>query len=911
MTLINQTIKNLVAGISQQPELLRHPEQLEAQINAMSTETGGLQKRPPTVHVANLGVPTVGSVKPLVHYIKRDNNEKYVVVFNGNGVKVWDLDGNEKTVNYEGNAQNYITIDNPRKYLKTVTIADYSFVVNTERITAMEVEPDSNAWASQGALVNVKAGQYGRTYSIFINGTEVASVRTPTGSKSGDTSLIDTNDIVKRLVGAQDETLPYYYGTADANEDKGYVKRTLYNSGYTAVTTGEGWLYIYAGSTPVTITKKPPETCAELQTHVLADMGVPSYSATLTLVDSVTLQMDMASCYYYEYGAGITAGINDLRRENWTITQSSYYNADETLINRITFKYIEYTEQSTPTNITSLTTKDGFNNQAMFGFMTSAQKFTNLPSQAPNGFTVKVEGEAGSDTDDYYVRFDASANLWKETVKPGLVNAFNKDTMPHILVRESNGTFTFKAAEWTPREAGDDDSNPAPTFVGQVINDVFFFRNRLGFVAGENVILSTSADFFSFWVASMVELQDTDPIDLAVSDSTVATLYQALPFGEDLLLFSESAQFSLKADGVLSPKNAKLNSLTYYASDVSAKPVSAGRNIYFPVKRSHFSNVMEYFTALDDSGTKDAQDIAAHVPNYVPNGVHKIVPSTVENVLLFLTEGAPKNIYVYKYLFLDGAKRQSSWSHWEMTGEVIGADFIDSFLYLLMKREGNYYLERVSFAYNNNDFLVEPYRLYMDRKILTPAIPTEAYDANENTTTINLPSYYNTDNVLEEAYYGVVTTEGVFVQVDKGETSAVLLGDYSGQQVVVGQLFEMKAVMSQLMIKKTDDSGTVSVPDGRLQVQKYWLNFTDSGYFEITVEHLDKGNTYQYIHSSRRLDASNNLLDNMGLDSGTFQVPIQTINTKAQITLTSLPPSPIAIVGAGWSGNYNRRTKQV
>ena len=47
--LYSQSVKNLVAGISQQPSILRLPEQLDVQINGFSTEVGGLQKRPPTL----------------------------------------------------------------------------------------------------------------------------------------------------------------------------------------------------------------------------------------------------------------------------------------------------------------------------------------------------------------------------------------------------------------------------------------------------------------------------------------------------------------------------------------------------------------------------------------------------------------------------------------------------------------------------------------------------------------------------------------------------------------------------------------------------------------------------------------------------------------------------------------------
>ncbi|WP_459606244.1 phage nozzle protein, partial [Enterobacter hormaechei] len=47
MALVSQSIKNLKGGISQQPEILRYPEQGTLQVNGWSSETEGLQKRPP------------------------------------------------------------------------------------------------------------------------------------------------------------------------------------------------------------------------------------------------------------------------------------------------------------------------------------------------------------------------------------------------------------------------------------------------------------------------------------------------------------------------------------------------------------------------------------------------------------------------------------------------------------------------------------------------------------------------------------------------------------------------------------------------------------------------------------------------------------------------------------------------
>ena len=69
--LISQNIKNFVSGISQQPPILRLPEQLAEQINGLSTEASGLQKRPPTVFINNLNDVSEAK-KPLIHFVDRD-----------------------------------------------------------------------------------------------------------------------------------------------------------------------------------------------------------------------------------------------------------------------------------------------------------------------------------------------------------------------------------------------------------------------------------------------------------------------------------------------------------------------------------------------------------------------------------------------------------------------------------------------------------------------------------------------------------------------------------------------------------------------------------------------------------------------------------------------------------------------
>lgn len=118
--------------MSQQPPLLRFPEQLEEQINGFSTEVSGLQKRVPTVHLKTLtDLNLTKGSKPLVHFIDRDKQQKYMVVFANNTVKIYDMKGNEKTVNIEDAA--YLATNTPRDNLRVMTVADYTFVLNNTK----------------------------------------------------------------------------------------------------------------------------------------------------------------------------------------------------------------------------------------------------------------------------------------------------------------------------------------------------------------------------------------------------------------------------------------------------------------------------------------------------------------------------------------------------------------------------------------------------------------------------------------------------------------------------------------------------------------------------------------------------------------------------------------------------------
>lgn len=910
MGLINQDIKNLVSGVSQQPSILRHPEQLEEQLNGYSSEAGGLQKRPPSILVANLGRKINDSAKPLVHFIDRDVNEKYIVLFTGSDIEIYDMQGNRKTVNFASGTKPYIYTQLPRYNLKPITIADYTFICNTLQKTKMADTIDNNSWDVQGLLVNIKSGQYGRTYRIDVNGTTIASHETPDGSDKSHTKLITTDYIAQQL--------------ATKAKDNGF-----------AVTTGSSWLYLkktaFKTVTGETVYLQPTTSPVQQEDrfkglaftgHFHTWSAFPTvitrngYTITVKFPTEENLRANSNESFDSDYAAyeKMVSEITRCQNDKWEVTNEVITQQANGLKLYSTMNVYTLTwtvSTSIPSNskayslIDSATVYDGYNNQAAFGILKFVQKFSNLPVNAPDGFTVKITGEEGSSTDDYYVSYVAEDQVWRECARPSMKNHIDNTTMPHVLVREADGTFTFKCADWSVRDVGDEDSNPEPSFIGGTINDVFYHRNRLGFLSGENIILTRSADFFNFWMTSATKVQDTDPIDLAVSDNTISTLYNAVTFDTDLILFSQEAQFMLSADGVLTPTSANLSpAVTHYEASLKAKPVNAGRNVYFVAERAKYTTVREFFTAADNTDAKDVQDITSHVPNYIPNGVYKIIPSTVENVMLYLTEGDETSIYVYKYLFIDSQRVQAAWSKWDMQGVVYGGQFIDNYLYLIVERNGYYCLEKISFTINTTDFDSEAYRILLDCKH-SYQIPADCYDSLNDETTVSVSDIFG-DIYEQDRQYSAVAPDGTYTKAKEGKL--VFIGDYSNQVLTVGINYNFKIVMSTIMVKQSDNGSTQALIEGRLQLRQMWFNYADSGYFKVTVDIKDK-QAYVYEYTSRLLGTRFNILGAMPFTTGSFKFPIQAKNENVNICLETDTPLPVSLVGAGWIGNYQRRTR--
>ena len=765
MPLISGTIPSLINGVSQQPATLRLPTQGERQENGLSHIARGLEKRPCTEHVTEVaGVTSNDSDDVFIHTIRRSEDEAYALIVKGgstngtNGAGA-DVDAEAKLIDLTGYAtgvagsevyirsaetssnitgsnallaavQTYLGNFGPNEVFKpnklsATTIADFTFLLNKTQVVKQD---STRATLTEDrdyeSLVYFKVGDYGADYKLTIkefnvdsdgvmNNDSVRSTsefqfRTPDnkvksqagkGSSGNNESINNSQAVVVSNIaynlfwgGTRHKVVKVDLNVGGGNDDPATVNvdgaQTVYNQDGT--TTGYTNNAAYTG-----------------------DMGVVGKGTYTGVTSGLKGFSDQGSGADGEFFTVKNASNDDLK-------------GDESIIHIKNRKYPFTVEVTDGKGDSYMRAVNGHDEVAQFGYLPG--------SKVPSGFIAKVSGDRSSGQDDYYVKW--MDGVWKEcaqpvypggtaddgdgkhnhaTLKINARTALDNTTMP-VQLYKNFGTvdgvanqiyFVLNTVDWGVREKGDMNTNPFPSFANYVgtplytINDIFFHRNRLGFISDENVILSEVGSYFNFFHTTVLSVLDTAVIDVAVSNNQVAILKSAIPFQESLILFSDLQQFKLTSDQFLTPTSVTVNVATNFETSTDAKPVAAGKTIFFPFQRGAYSGIREYFIDVA-SETNDANEISAHVPEYIEGVVKKLAVSSNEEVLLISSSTNRKELYVYKYYYNDKEKLQSSWSKWTFDADLIDVAFVGSIAFMLFRRgdgsNDKVYLEKLNLS---------------------------------------------------------------------------------------------------------------------------------------------------------------------------------------------------------------------
>lgn len=839
MALIQDTIPNFIGGVSQQPDKLMFPNQAKELVNMLPDPTLGLCKRYPTEYITKLMDKPANF--PMTYTINKED-EKYQVYLDGTGIKVFDLEGNPKTVKYDGVLDRtvYEIGNNGSAEVKGLIL--YTDVAGTQSTTIA----DDIVMYYDKYLTHKYTGK--RTYGFRYNGKTVKTSildYVTTNNPLKDLQMVNIGDytfILNKTVTAQ--LLKATYPCKYPNAALVFVKQGDYATDYTLSVAGK------------TITK-------------------------------TTSDNSKADCKTSSIAQALYDGVKEAAGDLWTFTKKN-----STIL-------IEY---NTSVNF-SISTTDSNSDRNLFCFYKETESFTDLPTVAPNGFIIKIIGDNGDTSDDYYVQFetvDGSAfnnGTWKECCAPDLQYLPDASTMPHALVRNSDGTFTFKRLDWSPRRSGDEDTAKTPSLFGQKINEIFTHKGRLAFLAGDKSIYSDTEDIFSLFRKTVMTKLDTEPIDVG-SNSKMVLLKHTLPYDGDLLLFSPSSIFTISGGDVFSNSSVTLDLTMEYPCSSLCKPISIGGTGLFVYDNGKYSGVYEIYTA--STYTTAARCITEQVPCYLPSGMFKMAGSTRNNMVGFLSTEESNAIYIYNYYYASDTKAQSAWHKWTIDNaeKILNIDFIDNWLYLTIQYSDGVYLEKMNCTPRQIDEGLE-FLVHLDRKVKLNG----TYDEETKTTTCTLP--YE----CEQDLLNVVTTEnGFLLEHTKVDSTISISGNHP--ELIVGVPYKSLWKLGTIYKKQANSSGGSSTVEGLLMLKDIELSYTASGFFEVDTRHLyltQNPTNYVCDCPCTNLGTNSAIIGKTSIESGVFLIPVLAKNDEIEFTVKNNSYLPSIFSSLHWLGDLNIR----
>ena len=975
MSTITQRIPNFLLGISQQPDNRKFPGQLQDSVNAYPNYALGLLKRPGGQYVTELeGASSSGKWFSIL----RDAQEKYVAQYDDNTFRIWSLvdsalgsAGLPRAVDMGSNTGVPVSCNlvNLKSTLATYNTAvedtqDKLDLLNAAQADYAEKLAGQNETTEALFQVNYNY-PYGQldqylTSGILKNAAGIYTVKNadavisvsatlPAGYALG-TELTDEQP----LLAAEGYRVYQAILTVAATSNAGELATALaamntaqtnYDNAVTAEATAKSAYDTEVANCDITSLPSNAYLTDDSGNAVTADdielLTLNDYTFVLNKAKTVALTADtsaakpneafvvvkvMGSGHYRIYLDGTERGTHNAGTGG---DVDGILNDLVSDINGQTFGGTTYTAVKvgpgmyiSADNPFTISVVGGPSEDALFVFQETTPTVADLPIQCKDGYVVKVVNSTDINVDDMYVKFVADSGatygtgVWEETLAPEIQYKFDPLTMPHQLVRNADGSFTFGPVTWEDRLVGDLETNPNPSFVGAKINNLFFYRNRLGFLSNEAVILGRAGDYFNFWATTALTVTDDDPIDITASSVRPVNHRYVRPTSVGLVLFSDTEQFILTTDAdILSPKTAKINELSSYECDPLVEAVALGTSLAFVSKTPLFTRLYELSEISPDRPPVMTEQTQI-VPELIPQTATSMIASPALSIVSLGTTGSTT---VYQFKFLEqNQQRASAWYKWELTGELLDQFFDANTYYATVKDGNNVFVQSYDLTQANEEgFLtlptgektdicldvwdVNPYRSYTSGTDVTRVYLPYDHISGKTFSVLVLGGYIGASNSVSTESVGAVlyptvegTTGAYYVDID---------GDYRGRDLIIGYIYNMEVTLPKFFVVSAEGQSATSDFTSDLIIHRVKVSTGLSGPIKYDVTITGRPEWSKTIEATTPYSYDLNSV-NMSADA-IHTVPIYQRNENLTFKIIGDTPFPVSLLSLNWEGKYN------
>ena len=966
MSTVTQRIPNFLLGISQQPDNRKFPGQLNDSVNAFPDYALGLLKRPGGQFQSDLyGATADGKWFSIL----RDPQEKYVAQYDDNQFRIWNLlDGSPRAVdmgvdvthagacnltNLKADLSTYnAAADDTADKLALLHTAqaDYAEVLAGQNSTEVALFEVQYEYDKPGEIEQtVKSGILKNANNVYIvknNNTVVSSTTTlPSGYALG-TEFTDEYPIIASQSYRVYQAIQTVAATHDATdlsnaETAMNTAQTNYDNAVTAEATA---LSDYQDELDLCAVSSIPSdgylngaTAADIEVLTLNDYTFVLNKAK-TVAMEITTTADkpneafvvikvVGSGHYRVYLDGVqrashnTGGGGDV---------DSIVSDLVSQINGSTFGGTTYAAAAVGPGFYisanaafTISVVGGPSEDSMSVFQDSVPTVADLPLQCRNDFKVRIVNSIDVDVDDMYVKFVTDGGVtygtgvWEESNAWDITFELDPQTLPHQIVRNADGSFTYGPIDWADREIGDLETNPDPSFVGAKINNLFFYRNRLGFLSNESVILSKAGDYFNFFATTALTVTDDDPIDVSASSIKPVNLRYVRPANTGLVLFSDVQQFLIAGnEDILSPETVKITELSSYECDPNVEAVTLGTTLAFVSKTPLYTRLFE-LANISGAQPPFMYDQTQIVPELVPQTVDSMISSPGLSVVSLGTVGN-NTVYQFRFSQQGDQRAVSTWYKWDLTGTLLDQFFDASTYYAVVANGSDVYVQSYDLTQASEEgYLTLPTGEKTDVCLdLWNVNPYRTYDSSADTTRIFLPynevssgtfsvvvlgGYIDDDIALSSASVGAVLYPTVVD--DAGGDYVDVDGDYRGRNLIIGYTYTMNVELPKFFLTQSDGKTAqsdftsdliihrIKVSTGLSGPVKYQITITGRPEWTQTIEAVQP-NVYD--------------LNNVNLSAEAIHtIPIYQRNENLSIKMIGDSPMPVSLLSLNWEGRYN------
>jgi len=971
MAAISQKINGLIGGVSQQPDTIKSSSQLRVCDNYYPDVATGLMKRPGLQAINKLPNAAADGTW---FTIFRDDQEKYLVEFTKAGaLRIWNAEtGTEQTVNPILPEATAYAVHVEQKDLQMLQINDFIFVLN--RTISIETSTDESPVQNPYAFVSINTVAYSSTYTITLDGNSFAYATTTTAA-----TQLNVADIVTNLVNGINGN-PLYVAIGLGNHI--HIRRAD-NTDFTIdAKGGNTGTAIEAFQGAVTVVGQLPKQFInnlKIKVAASADTGADDYwvifktnnnaadgvgtweetiaPETILKLDEETMphviireatgaftyrQLDEASALASSGSTsvpGIPTSIGITSALSGGHVVGEQFNAIGGSGTGLRLKVTKIKDTITTTTFLAsdplnyvgrVTVPIGFGQYEYRYYWYSNGVFLAQTEDAELTIGNTVRTVAGSFTT---VSGGAIAGYNEVTTVTGVIEGIiiaqaGQNYVPSEFVSNTQGdSFSIVATTtaalsgdesrlefWKPREVGENETNPLPSFVGFPVDSISFFKNRIVFTSRQNAICSQAGDYFNFFASTVITIVDSDPIDLSAGSTKPIRLTEALATSSGLLLFGDNGQYILQTTTEsFSPKTAEINLLANYSLFEDVSPIDIGNSVLFMEENAKSSAVYEMAVSETIGGKPDIIELTRLIPTYIPSAIYQFKASQAANTVALVSRQDPTEIYLYRY-FQNGDTRISGWFRWTTPHPVEALDFDQDILYIVTKNDTNYLLSKVSLITDTPSDSILFEGEYLDVRLdYFDYNPLLIYDSIEDETHVCFKDGFETTDIQPVLIYLDPAEAGAFeeqqMQMDLtlnvGQRYFLTVpGNQTTSRFALGFKYEALAQLPAFYVVRDEARAikdTVNVP----RISKLKVNSYNSGPYRAVIRASGRDEFSLQLPQITADNYSTNQLPIIRNAQST--IPVMAKGDQFEFELIADSPFQTAFTSIDWEGTYDNK----